>query len=799
MGNNPSGMKKNASSAMAFSPSFDLNPSSSVANASHAAVEMIASAPIFARKRKEIVVTPEDWEKANNGTFPFNLAHLQEDHPYCPLTLVSLCQSYSSRREQKHLGAALPRIVQLSRSTKQLIQQPALQFLSSYSFGASKKASFLVDDGVLDTCIGVLKYSITSVGVSESLVDVVTLLMTNLLAIGERAAVQKRITADIHTVLEKVCRQYKTDSLTAAALQCSCLASKFYSMPPSLLHLMEEFMTQRPMAMRTFTINLFDVKRIFLSKEPTVLRYALFMISTAQLQDDCDWDSISYLISEAIKFLRQDGKSTQLINAALQKLEALAPSLRSMLSEEEIDVPTILKLLIAGEVYLRLMDLGYPEEFIVQVLDEATLDEVRDLDLMRERVTKLCKANDSKKARTPLEELHSITFQLGDRCEPAPTFTNSFRERLELIEKIRMIFDIRRRPPDEVVLITLVAPRLVVKRDRALDTGLVFFNAISDENCRKPLFILFEGEQGLDFGGVKREFVNLICNEIEADQRKRKRKIFIFDDALGCAYPSPLANIDDFFALGRILGYAIVHNVPMPIRLSKALFKLLQGQKLTFNDLDLISDGFIKTRVEWLWNHDIELVGEINYELDYGEDSIPLIKNGGEVLVTEANKQQYIKDMVASKLGESIRPHLRAFASGVYDFVPIQVWRAYTVDEWSTIIHGEAFKLDDIKKAVTYVNCDVNHRVIGWFWTIVELYHPEDLMRLMNRWTSLQAQPRTDFELRIKLMTDQVSTAAVSASTCALELKLPPSKTMTELEVSMSYFMGAEGELFTDS
>jgi len=37
------------------------------------------------------------------------------------------------------------------------------------------------------------------------------------------------------------------------------------------------------------------------------------------------------------------------------------------------------------------------------------------------------------------------------------------------------------------------------------------------------------------------------------------------------------------------------------------------------------------------------------------------MNNGGEVLVTEENKQQYLRDVVASKLGEAIRPHLANF------------------------------------------------------------------------------------------------------------------------------------------
>jgi len=70
---------------------------------------------------------------------------------------------------------------------------------------------------------------------------------------------------------------------------------------------MEEFMEKIEVErcgrdMSTISITQVNVKRIFYSTEPIVLRYGLFMIAYSELEA-CNWDSIAFLVLSLSLFL----------------------------------------------------------------------------------------------------------------------------------------------------------------------------------------------------------------------------------------------------------------------------------------------------------------------------------------------------------------------------------------------------------------------------------------------------------------------------------------------------------------
>jgi len=53
--------------------------------------------------------------------------------------------------------------------------------------------------------------------------------------IGERDAIEQRLSSSIHQVIELVCKEYDNDDLSFVAFQCVCLASKFRNSLSSLI------------------------------------------------------------------------------------------------------------------------------------------------------------------------------------------------------------------------------------------------------------------------------------------------------------------------------------------------------------------------------------------------------------------------------------------------------------------------------------------------------------------------------------------------------------------------------------
>jgi len=72
--------------------------------------------------------------------------------------------------------------------------------------------------------------------------------------------------------------------------------------------------------------------------------------------------------------LRDDPKSTELIKRAVDKLAGRAPTLDTMISDQAVDAPTVMKLFLSGEIYMQLINMGYPEVAVNRVLEHATLE-----------------------------------------------------------------------------------------------------------------------------------------------------------------------------------------------------------------------------------------------------------------------------------------------------------------------------------------------------------------------------------------------------------------------------------------
>ena len=94
-------------------------------------------------------------------------------------------------------------------------------------------------------------------------------------------------------------------------------------------------------------------------------------------------------------------------------------------------------------------------------------------------------------------------------------------------------------------------------------------------NLKKPLKVVFEGEPGIDEGGVRKEFFMLVIKELFDPQfgmfiYNEKKRIYWFNGL------SIEPNIN-FELIGIITGLAIYNNILLDIHFPMALYKMLVG------------------------------------------------------------------------------------------------------------------------------------------------------------------------------------------------------------------------------
>ncbi|VDO93588.1 unnamed protein product [Schistosoma mattheei] len=110
---------------------------------------------------------------------------------------------------------------------------------------------------------------------------------------------------------------------------------------------------------------------------------------------------------------------------------------------------------------------------------------------------------------------------------------------------------------------------------------------------KKQLLIEFDGEQGIDEGGLSKEFFQLIIERIfNPDYGKQistfHQGMFVLDEETQNYWfnPVPLDDMErEYCLIGTLLGLAIYNDVILDINFPSVLYRKLVGKLGTFEDL----------------------------------------------------------------------------------------------------------------------------------------------------------------------------------------------------------------------
>ena len=103
------------------------------------------------------------------------------------------------------------------------------------------------------------------------------------------------------------------------------------------------------------------------------------------------------------------------------------------------------------------------------------------------------------------------------------------------------------------------------------------------QSLRKPLKVIFEGEAGVDEGGVQKEFFQILIRELfdpsygMFNYNEEQRRYWIKGDS----FCSPM----QFELIGILLGLAIFNGVILDVHLPKACYKRLLDEEPDLEDL----------------------------------------------------------------------------------------------------------------------------------------------------------------------------------------------------------------------
>ena len=131
-----------------------------------------------------------------------------------------------------------------------------------------------------------------------------------------------------------------------------------------------------------------------------------------------------------------------------------------------------------------------------------------------------------------------------------------------------------------------------VRRNYIVEDTLTFIQCVPDfRDFKKPLKVKFDGEEGDDAGGVRKEFFLLLLKEI-LDPKYGMFKVYEETNTIWF-HPTCYEDIGYFFMIGVLCGLAIYNftiiNLPFPLALYKKLLSE-DGDTSNVNSIEDLED-----------------------------------------------------------------------------------------------------------------------------------------------------------------------------------------------------------------
>uniref|UniRef100_A0A8B9KYX5 E3 ubiquitin-protein ligase n=1 Tax=Astyanax mexicanus TaxID=7994 RepID=A0A8B9KYX5_ASTMX len=224
--------------------------------------------------------------------------------------------------------------------------------------------------------------------------------------------------------------------------------------------------------------------------------------------------------------------------------------------------------------------------------------------------------------------------------------------------------------------------KITVSRQTLFEDSFQQIMALKPYDLRRRLYVIFRGEEGLDYGGLAREWFFLLSHEV-------LNPMYCLFEYAGksnyCLQINPASTINPdhlsyFCFIGRFIAMALFHGKFIDTGFSLPFYKRMLNKKLILKDLESIDPEFYNSLI-WIRDNNIE---ECSLEMYFSVDmeilgkitSHDLKPDGANILVTEENKEEYIGLMAEWRFSRGVEGQTKAFLDGFNEVVPLQ-WLQY--------------------------------------------------------------------------------------------------------------------------
>nr|XP_023417156.1 E3 ubiquitin-protein ligase HUWE1 [Cavia porcellus] len=248
-----------------------------------------------------------------------------------------------------------------------------------------------------------------------------------------------------------------------------------------------------------------------------------------------------------------------------------------------------------------------------------------------------------------------------------------------------------------------------VRRDHVFEDSYRELHRKSPEEMKNRLYIVFEGEEGQDAGGLLREWYMIISREMFNPMYALFRTS-PGDRVTYTINPSSHCNpnhLSYFKFVGRIVAKAVYDNRLLECYFTRSFYKHILGKSVRYTDMESEDYHFYQGLV-YLLENDVSTLGyDLTFSTEVQEFGVCEVRdlkpNGANILVTEENKKEYVHLVCQMRMTGAIRKQLAAFLEGFYEIIPKRLISIFTEQELELLISGlPTIDIDDLKSNTEY-------------------------------------------------------------------------------------------------
>ncbi|XP_006474874.1 E3 ubiquitin-protein ligase UPL1 isoform X2 [Citrus sinensis] len=300
--------------------------------------------------------------------------------------------------------------------------------------------------------------------------------------------------------------------------------------------------------------------------------------------------------------------------------------------------------------------------------------------------------------------------------------------------------------------------RISVRRAYVLEDSYNQLRMRSTQDLKGRLNVHFQGEEGIDAGGLTREWYQLLSRVIF----DKGALLFTTVGNNASFQPNPNSvyqteHLSYFKFVGRVVAKALFDGQLLDVHFTRSFYKHMLGVKVTYHDIEAVDPDYYKN-LKWMLENDVSDIPDLTFSMDADEEKHILyektevtdyeLKPGGRnIRVTEETKHEYV-DLVADHiLTNAIRPQITSFLEGFGELVPRELISIFNDKELELLISGlPEIDLDDLRANTEYTGYTAASTVVQWFWEVAKAFNKEDMARLLQFVTGTSKVPLEGFK-----------------------------------------------------